>query len=854
MAIGLPATHDPTVSRSKRTADSLSADSLWQAPLLPLALALTTGIVLDRSASIPLPVSLVAAVAAMLAWALASFGGKDRLAVVYVAIGAAAFGAGYHHRYRSVYAGDDIGEFVTANPGPAQLRGVVDEEPTIQWQPPHSPLRSIPDSTLGRKDPTVAVIRVSQFRQADDWLAVSGRARLIVAGHLDGLHVGDEIEVVGRLSAPRGPANPGEFDYASYLLDQRIRAELVVVKTPVGVTRLARGWPWSLAGWLAVVRGWAQRILTQTMPREQSGVATALLLGESSSMTNEDWDKYIHTGVIHVLAISGQHLVLLALLLSFMMRLMSIGRSRGAWFIATVLLGYALLAGGRPPVMRSAVMVCVYCGGLILHRPAQLPNSFALAWMIVALLNPTDIFNAGCQLSFLSVAVLYWGASRWFRRDKDPLKRLVEETRPLWQRLSVRVARAVALSYAVTLVIWLCLVPLVAYRYQVVSLAGLVISPPLVCLTSVALIAGFPLLLVAAVYAPLALPFAVLVRWCLAGCDFLVHLGEGLPCSYFYLGTVPLWWLWLFYPGLLVALVWEPLQRRWRWMALAGVAWLCVGLLGGAIAVPSDELRCTFLAVGHGGCAVLETPDGRTLLYDAGALGGPDVTRRQIAPYLWYRGIRRIDEIFLSHADLDHFNGLLALLERFAVGQVTHTPTFPDKDAAGVRLTLAALATYRVPRRVVRAGDRLEAGEVQFEVLHPPAVGPEGNENARSLVLLVRHAGHTLLLTGDLEGPGLARVLTLPAVHADALMAPHHGSRFANTPELARWARPNVVISCEGRPNGPVRPPEPYTALGATFLGTWPHGAVTVRSHVSGLIVETFQTGQCFVVRASRIQ
>jgi competence protein ComEC len=282
---------------------------------------------------------------------------------------------------------------------------------------------------------------------------------------------------------------------------------------------------------------------------------------------------------------------------------------------------------------------------------------------------------------------------------------------------------------------------------------------------------------------------------------------------------------------------------------LAGLTWLSIGLLSETGAVPADELRCTFLAVGHGGCTVLETPDGRTLLYDAGSLGGPEVTRRQIAPYLWHRGIRRLDEVFLSHGDLDHFNGLNALLERFAIGQVTYTPTFPNKDTPAIRMTLDALEKYGVKRRVVHAGDRLEAGEVQFEVLHPPAIGPEGNENARSMVLLIHHVGHSFLLTGDLEGPGLARVLALPPVPVDVFMAPHHGSRFPNTPQLAQWARPKVVVSCEGLPRGPVRPAEPYTPMGAAFLGTWPHGAITVRSHATGLVVETFQTRLQFVVR-----
>jgi len=80
-------------------------------------------------------------------------------------------------------------------------------------------------------------------------------------------------------------------------------------------------------------------------------------------------------------------------------------------------------------------------------------------------------------------------------------------------------------------------------------------------------------------------------------------------------------------------------------------------------------------------------------------------------------------------------------------------------------------------------------------------------------------------------------------------MAPHHGSRISNTPDLAAWARPRLVIACQGPPQWPARSPDPYTAAGTQFLGTWPHGAVTVRSHRTGLVVETFQTGQRFVVR-----
>jgi competence protein ComEC len=599
------------------------------------------------------------------------------------------------------------------------------------------------------------------------------------------------------------------------------------------------------------LRGWGQRVLAGVLPQRTLGVGTALLLGDGAPMTQDDWDKYLRTGVIHVLAISGQHLVILAAFFWFVLPRLGVRQRHAAAGVAVFLLGYALLTGGRPSALRSAAVVCAACGGLVLRRRVLPANLFALAWLVVALLNPTDLGTAGCLLSFLSVAVLAWGARRRQEEPTDPLDRLIEESRPAWQRALRWMAKMVWQAYAVGALVWLLVTPLAASRFHVVAPAGILLGPPLVLLTAVALLAGFLLLLAAAVWLPLASLFAGVVHGCLAACEAMVDAVDRWPLSHWYVGDIPEWWLWIFYFGLLAALTQEPLRRRWPRAVAAGLGWLCVGLLAGAARLPDGECRCTFLAVGHGGCTVFETPDGRTLLYDAGALGGPDVGRRVIAPYLWSRGIRRIDEVFLSHADLDHFNGLLQLLDRFAIGQVSRTPTFADKGTTAVALTLAKLAERGVPVRVVRAGDVLEGGEVRLEVLHPPAVGPDGVENVRSLVLEVRHAGHSVLLTGDLEGVGQQRVLALPRRRIDVLMAPHHGSPAANSAALARWARPQVVVSCQGAEFGRKDGSTAYRAAGATYLTTHHAGAVTVRSHASGLVVETFRTGERFVVRSS---
>jgi competence protein ComEC len=829
------------------TRDALLPKSVWRSPLTAAALALTAGIFLDRRLSPPMTVSLIASAVCLAAWFCARASSHRGLPLLYLALAGAAFGAAYHHYRRDVYAADDIFHFAKDEPIPAQLRGIVDDEPIHRRAPPHDPL-----SSQVRGGSTVALLRVHEVRRGGNWLPASGRVRAIGVEDWPELHCGDVVEVVGQLARVLPPGNPGEFDFADSLRDRGIRAALTVRKTPQTVTRLERGWPRSIEGWLAVIRGRGQRTLRETLPEHLQGLASALLLGEDASMTPGQWDKYIRTGVIHVLAISGQHLVILAGFLWFALPRLGVRQRHGAWIVAVVVLGYALLTGGRPPALRSAVAVCAVCGGLILRRRVLPANLFALSWIAVALVNPTDLFTAGCLLSFLSVAVLIWGAHPIWQREQDPLVRYINENRPAWQRMLRRLGWMALESYALTAMIWLAIAPLSAWRYQMISPVAIPLGPPLVLLTTIALFAGFLLLIAGVFFMPLAMLFSPIVQHCLAACEFLVNGGDRPNYAYFYIGKIPDWWLWLFYLGLLAVLTQQPLRRRWRWASVAGLGWLCAGLAAGAAHLTRDELRCTFLAVGHGGCIVMETPDGRTLLYDAGSLAGPDVTRRHITPFLWQRGIHRIDEVIFSHADLDHFNGIADLLDRFAVGQVTCTPTFADKPAASVQYALGILHERGIPIRIVKAGDRMQAGEVVLDVLHPPAVGPQGNENARSLVLLIRHAGHNILLTGDLEGAGLQRVVgELPPRSVEVLMAPHHGSHLVNTAALAQWAQPRVVVSCQGRPPLAREVRQRYQQVGAQVLDTYQHGAVTVRSHASGLIVETFRTKERFAVRSA---
>jgi competence protein ComEC len=820
-----------------------------RAPLVPVALAVTMGLIAERYIGVPLSAALLVCAVSLAGWFATR--ATPGVAFGWLLVCCASLAAGYHHWHRHVFDSDDISALAKDEPVAVTVRGTLGDEPERYRPPRYDPLL-----TVQRAATSSCVLEVREVRTASGAEPASGRVRLVVEGRLDDLHCGDEVEVTGRLWKPDGARNPGERDRAELLRDRRIGAELRVKRGADAVVRLVEGWRASLFGWLAALRGWGARTLAREVP-DESGLATALLLGDGTALERDEWDQFVRTGVLHVLAISGQHLVILGWFVWLFVRVCGLRRRYAAWAVAGLLIGYALLTGARPSAVRAAVMVSVTCGALVLRRPVFPANAFALAWLVVIAANPTDPFTVGCQLSFLSVFVLFWFAMRALApRELTPIEQLIEETRGPLERAARALVGFLWRAFAYSFILSAANAPLVLAWQNVTSPVGVVLGPPLVVFTSLALVAGFLLLLVAPVAWFLAWPLARATEWSLSACEWLVRFGDRVPGGHLYAPAPPQWWLVGFY-ALLAAgvLCGAPWARR----AFAACAvWLLFGLvLGGPR--ESDELRITFLAVGHGACAVLEAPDGRVILYDAGTVAGPDAVRRTVAPFLWHRGIARVDEVFLSHADLDHFNGVPELLRRFHVGRVTFTPTFAQKDAPGVEAVLAALERRNVETRVAVAGDRFAAGEVSLEVLHPPRAGPPGPENVRSLVLLVQHAGHRVLLTGDLEGDGQALALAAPLAPVDVLLVPHHGSKNANAPrgtvekpergDVARWARPRLVVSSQraGAPVAHLR-----ASYGVPVWDTPSTGAVTLRSHSTGLVAEVFREPDAVVVTRGR--
>jgi competence protein ComEC len=808
-------------------------------PLVPVLAAVCAGIFVDRYASPGLAIWWFLATVAWAAWLVLWLLKTERAACALLLVAAGATAGAWCHERWSLFRADDVGCFADARPQPVAVDAIVAKGGCRLPSAGYDPMRIIPQG-----DRTLLEVRMLRIRDGIAWRPISGRATLMIDGHLLGVGAGDRVRVFGQLASPAAARNPGEFDRADYMRGNRTLATLRV-ESPQCVPVVRRAGAWRPRRWLENAQNAAAGELWQRLDARHVGLASALLLGNREEIGPTESTAFQETGMAHLLAISGLNVGIVVWALAWVLRMMQVRRVPAAILIALAAVGYTLLTGSEPPVVRAAILVVILAAAIVLGRQPRPFNSLAAAALIVLALNPVDLFRAGPQLSFLAVAALMWYAPGWFGMSdkRSALELLIEENEPWGRRAWKGAARSAWHMTLMGLAIWLITLPLVMSRFNLLALVAAPLNTLLWLPIAVALCSGFAVLTVGWLLPPLGAVAAWVCNIGLWMIGAAIGVGQKIPYGHFWVPGPAVWWVWGFYGGVALAAVagrWRPPRR---WLYAMGIGWIGVGLLSASWPRESDRLMCTFLAVGHGSAVVIELPGGGTVLYDAGCFGSPQGAVQSIAAYLWQKGIARIDAVVLSHPDADHYNALPGLLDRFPVGRVYAGPAMFAHNGRSLAALREAIDAAGVPVVELAANDRLRGRRpCRIDVLHPPRQGQLESDNAASLVLAVEYLGRRILLTGDLEPSGLDDVLAEEPIPCNVLLVPHHGSQRSSPPGLVSWCRPEVAVISGSLGRFHPRTEAGYSAAGVRLLHTGRKGAVEVTVDGTGrLEVECFR-------------
>ncbi|MEX2093258.1 MAG: ComEC/Rec2 family competence protein, partial [Pirellulales bacterium] len=575
-------------------------------PLVVVALALSAGIALDHVGWLELGANGFAttwcvALGGLVAWFCVWRGGHPATSVWLLLATVAATGGAWHALRWELFPSDDVSRFAALEPTPACAKAIVLTAPEVLPAPRPTPLRAIPAGERTRTE-----LRLTSIRDGTDWLAAGGRCQLVVYGDLVAAEPGDEVQIFGQLRRPAPPMNPGEFDFAARARADR-RLAILAADSPDCVTVVVPNQRWSLGRIVETLREYGQQTLRTYVGPRQAGIAAAVLLGVREELPRDEIMPFFLTGTVHLLVVSGLNVAILATGLYALVWIGWLPRRVALALIIAVVALYTLVAGGEPPVLRAAVLVVLVCVGAWSGRRGVAFNSLAAAAVIVMAINPAQLFQTGTQLSFLCVAILIW-VSQWpwgsWRLVQDPLDRLIAESRP-WHAKAMRSVAAWTLFLLLTsAVVWFVTLPLVLYRFHVASPVALVIAPAVWLLALVAMWAGF-ITLACGWFMPLvAVVTGAICGWSLDLLVRVVDWAEAQPGGHFWAPGPALWWVIGFYLGLIAFMLWGKSLAAPRWQIAALCLWILVGLAP-ALARPwtrGDELRCTFLAMGHGTC------------------------------------------------------------------------------------------------------------------------------------------------------------------------------------------------------------------------------------------------------------
>lgn len=698
---------------------------------------------------------------------------------------------------------DDIRNAAGDTPTLATVRGVIVTKPYI----------STPQWRFARFTPadpgSSFYLQTTEAQMVDGWNKASGLVWVRVKEPLLDLKAGDSVQLYCWLDKFGGPSNPGEFDMATYM-SRKGAFFAAFVESREAIEVMQSG----AAGLFMKMKTTMRKMAVETLlggphpDNEAESLLLALVLGHRTNIDNSTIRAFRETGLLHFICLSGMNFGMVIGFVWWACKtagLMKPGRAIVCMITAVLFL---MAVPENAPAFRAAVMCFAFCGSFIFRRQSNPFNSLALAAVVLLLIRPTELFEADWQLSFVSVLgiLLLCPLIYPILREKtidNPWFTDFVKTKPFLRIVAKPVPSILGL-FSTSFAAWLSTTGIMLYHFyniQWLTSIWTVLVSPLIAITS---LLGYIKLFVAMLLPTAANLLGVVVNYLSSLLIWIVKLFAGLDISEILIGKTNPAAIILFYGLIVFAFFSRPRYPVLKKVICATAAAAIVAML----VTPrwqntySKNLTVTALDVGHGQAILTQLPGGTTILLDAGSLSRTDVGTRVITPFLRYKGVAKINAVVLSHADIDHVNGLLEVLDDYPAGVIySNDICFANPNSPpAVKFLHDELQRKNI--EIKSTDDQIiPAAPAAVKLLWPIREIYEDEKigaNDKSVAMLIEYAGRRILLCSDIEKFAQRELLRLyPDLKADILSVPHHGSVKTLEQNFIKTIKPSAVIcSC----------------------------------------------------------
>ena len=600
---------------------------------------------------------------------------------------------------------------------------------------------------------------------------------------------GDVLKIKGKLKKPMGRKNFGEFNYELYLARERVFTYLNIWQEK-DIQKIGEDDSNFLVSFPLSARDKIKEITKQTLVPPYNYLLVGMLLGEKSFIPPYLKEVFAEAGIMHILAVSGLHVGIIAMALLALLSLLPLPKKLKLFTLILILLMYASITGFRPSVLRATIMFIVLIGGKLINRNRNLNISLFFAAFLILLLNPLILYDAGFLLSFIVT---------FFIINLSPI------LQELYSKIVVWIRNPLAVSTAA----WIGIFPLSAYFFSKVSIISIVSNIFIIPLAGIAVILGFVTFFIGLISISLAGVIANINYLLLNLITLIAKSFSLLPFAYIYVAqpsitVIILYYLTVFF--IIEMFCKKTLSQKIKKKATLIVLSVILLIIIVQIFYPADNLKVNFINVGEGDCILIEAPNKINILIDGG--GTPqsdfDVGSKIVIPYLRRKGINEIDLLILTHPHLDHLEGLLPILRQLKVDAVLDSGFICDVSEYGE--FISTIKEKNIPYYQTKSGDNyIFSKNMEMLILNPPHTSNLDNDsdfNNHSIVVKLYYKNSNFLFTGDIEREAEKRLLVWQNIlNSDVLKLGHHGSKTSTTLEFLDKVNPIIAVITVGKNN-----------------------------------------------------